>query len=91
MAGFCNIEASSDVLEATVAASTFEAMRRTAAEEDACKEARGEWVKKNHIRVGVAGGWRHQFSEVENAEFHRHHLARSQLESLPLDVFDFGV
>ena len=90
VAEFCNIEADSDVLGGTVAASTFEAMRRTAAEEDARKEARGEWVKKNHIRVGKAGGWTAHFSEAESAEFDGHHAARSQQESLPLHLFAFG-
>ena len=90
VAEFCNIQTTPEALSGTAAASTFEAMKCTAAETDAHKAARGEWVKRNHIRVGVAGGWRKQFSEEQNAAFDLHHAARSQEESLPPDLFDFG-
>lgn len=91
IAEFCNIQATAEVLAATVAASSFEAMKRDAEEEDAKKIAMGKEtdVKKNHIRAGVAGGWRKQFSEEENAKFDLHHVARSQQESLPPELFDF--
>jgi hypothetical protein len=86
---FCQIQVGEADVASTVAASSFAAMKQVAEEEDAAKLARGEWVKKNHIRAGVAGGWRQHFSDEQLAAFDLHHAARCEELGLPQDLFVF--
>jgi len=44
-------------------------MRAQFAEVDKEKAAKGERVKKNHIRVGAVGGWKDDFSAEQEAAF----------------------
>ena len=50
VAKFIDCSASKACIERTVDSSSFENMRRNAEEVDKEKEAKGEFVKKNHIR-----------------------------------------
>ena len=58
IANFAGIDASNAVVAQVVQASEFKSMKRTFERVNSEKLARGESIKKNHIRAGKVGGWR---------------------------------
>ena len=66
----------------------FGRMKKVTAEVDAEKQARGERVKKNHIRQGKAGKWRKTFSEEESRLLDEVHAQKCASLGLPADLFE---
>ena len=91
VARFCAIPADAGVVKAVATGSSFDTMKRVFAEVDKGKLARGERVKKNHIRAGKKGGWRSMFSDALAEKFDRHHEKRCKELGLPDDLFDFCI
>eukprot|EP00929_Paragymnodinium_shiwhaense_P043708 TRINITY_DN22461_c0_g1_i1.p1 TRINITY_DN22461_c0_g1~~TRINITY_DN22461_c0_g1_i1.p1 ORF type:complete len:384 (-),score=64.52 TRINITY_DN22461_c0_g1_i1:330-1481(-) len=83
VASFCGIDASAETVQKVAASSTFAAMKKLFDEEDAKKEARGEEVKKNHIRQGESGAWRKTFTSEQEALFDAHNRRKSAELGLP--------
>eukprot|EP00929_Paragymnodinium_shiwhaense_P068692 TRINITY_DN34597_c0_g1_i1.p1 TRINITY_DN34597_c0_g1~~TRINITY_DN34597_c0_g1_i1.p1 ORF type:complete len:259 (+),score=62.32 TRINITY_DN34597_c0_g1_i1:495-1271(+) len=76
IADFCDIAASPEVVRKVTEASSFTAMKTQFAEEDAKKTARGERVKKNHIRQGQSGAWKKTFTPEQEQSFDEHHVRK---------------
>lgn len=72
IAKFCEIDASEDVIDKVVEASTFKSMKKAFTERNKEKESEGKMVKKNHIRQGKSGKWRKTFTEDQIAIFDKH-------------------
>lgn len=65
ISNFLGIQATDELIDLTVSASSFSAMKKQFQEVDAEKQEKGLPVKKNHIRKGKSGGWRSAFTKEQ--------------------------
>lgn len=89
LADFLGMPLSDDVVLKSVNASSFQQMKQVFAEEDKKVEARGQFVKKNHIRQGEMGSWVQDIDGALLAEFDAISTLKCDMLGLTYK-FDFG-
>ena len=89
VAKFIGLEPTTELTKGVLAASNFQAMKQTAAEEDAKLVAIGkaDQVKRNHIREGKSGSWTETFTAPQNELMDRYHMGECSRLSLPPKLF----
>jgi hypothetical protein len=89
IAKFIGLEPTTELTKGVLTASNFQAMKQTAAEEDAKLVAIGkaDQVKRNHIRQGKSGSWPKTFTASQNELMDRYHMGECSRLSLPPKLF----